>query len=319
MSGMMDPPPPVFFHSTNIINPPSSPPKIPTPHISPFTLSSDDRSTFAKPVHRPNTPLDFFNLLSTPKSPKLDSESPMRRIHRSFDSERPKVDFFPLPQAPTTPRLLANIREARGKIASFSFRQQPSEFVSGLLADPMSQPTPEGSSSTSLAGDLSHIFTPESSGQFYSPSLTSTQSSNSNRDRVLGIRKDSATGPSPHLGSIPSKVFLPPNPTDVLPFPRAPYSAWDPAHPTSSSRAKWKTLPHRGGMGAKRVWTEDHGGVYRVGWERPVLDLEARLHETMWEVAGESHTFTQFYDGEEPKSILDVSGDRLWEILLMRR
>lgn len=34
---------------------------------------------------------------------------------------------------------------------------------------------------------------------------------------------------------------------------------------------------------------------------------EGRLHETMYEMAGESHKFAKFASGSEPASVLDVS------------
>ena len=71
----------------------------------------------------------------------------------------------------------------------------------------------------------------------------------------------------------------------------------------------WSERPRQNGIPGKREWTGERAShsVYRVGYERDVQDLEARLHETMWEVAGETHTFSRFEPGKEPKTVLDVS------------
>lgn len=66
-----------------------------------------------------------------------------------------------------------------------------------------------------------------------------------------------------------------------------------------------------GAVGAKRVFVDDSGevrSVYKVGWESPVLDLEARLHETMYDIAGGRHTFIDLDENSDaPRAVLDVS------------
>lgn len=68
----------------------------------------------------------------------------------------------------------------------------------------------------------------------------------------------------------------------------------------------WKT-----NVKGKKVWSADVKGTYRVGWEREVLDVEARVHEAMWEVK-QCHTFTSFAAGEEPQAVLDVRCRTCW-------
>lgn len=79
----------------------------------------------------------------------------------------------------------------------------------------------------------------------------------------------------------------------------------------------WKVTRTSSGLPGKRIWVDAKGeqvaNVYKVGWERQVLDLEARLHETLFEISGNRHTFTIFE--KHPKSVLDVgTGSGLWPI-----
>lgn len=71
----------------------------------------------------------------------------------------------------------------------------------------------------------------------------------------------------------------------------------------------YEPLPCRGAPGARRIVRQESGkefrSVYPVGWERSVLDLEARLHETMYDLAGGQHSFADL--DEVPKRVLDVS------------
>ena len=136
---------------------------------------------------------------------------------------------------------------------------------------------------------------------------------------MLGLVPDKSTTAGRLGTSLPSgsKLFLPPNVADVLPFAADhPFAAWDPSSRDMSVRSVklrpsasqgWKERPRQTGFPSKKVWSGDAIGMYRVGYERDVQDLEARLHETMWEVAGESHTFTRFAPGNEPSTVLDVS------------
>ncbi|KAL7424070.1 hypothetical protein Q5752_001655 [Cryptotrichosporon argae] len=161
----------------------------------------------------------------------------------------------------------------------------------------------------------------------------------SRRERVLGLV------PAAGTRARQAKVFLPPNIDEVLPFLSGPLAAWDTAEPEPEKREKtrrqsmriaqrepsaataaasategWRDLPKPRASGAgKRVWVNDRGehvgGTYKVGWERDVLDLEARLHETMYEVAGERHTLVDYEQSEQPKLVLDIgTGIGAWPI-----
>ncbi|GMK57011.1 hypothetical protein CspeluHIS016_0308510 [Cutaneotrichosporon spelunceum] len=126
-----------------------------------------------------------------------------------------------------------------------------------------------------------------------------------------------------------SRTFRQPNIDEVLPFASSPFSAWDPAAIDAeetgklppqrpgpeASRAGWRDVRAKGATNARRVWYDAKGKetatTYKVGWERDVLDLESRLHETMYEVAGGRHSFV---DGE-PATVLDLgTGTGLWPI-----
>ncbi|WVQ98770.1 hypothetical protein IAU59_005901 [Kwoniella sp. CBS 9459] len=80
----------------------------------------------------------------------------------------------------------------------------------------------------------------------------------------------------------------------------------------------WKEAPRtRTGLPGKKVWVDAKGEeittAYRVGWERDVIDLEARLHETMYDIAGERHTFVEV--SEPPQAVLDLgTGAGFWPI-----
>ncbi|WVQ78309.1 hypothetical protein IAT38_000394 [Cryptococcus sp. DSM 104549] len=182
-------------------------------------------------------------------------------------------------------------------------------------------------------------------------SIPSTTHSVSSRDRVMGIVKGPLDPNAPHIQP-QSRVYNPPNIVDVLPFAGGqPFAAWSvpiseedtamleakgaagkrgsiPLHSFDAKGLKdnqsvhslegWKeAAKQRWGMPGKKVWVdkkgEEIGGVYRVGWEREVMDLEGRLHETMYEVAGDRHTFAEFE--EPPKTVLDIgTGSGFWPI-----
>ncbi|OCF41311.1 hypothetical protein I317_04882 [Kwoniella heveanensis CBS 569] len=80
----------------------------------------------------------------------------------------------------------------------------------------------------------------------------------------------------------------------------------------------WKEAPRsRAGLPGKKVWVDAKGEeiatAYRVGWEREVIDLEARLHETMYDIAGERHTFVEV--SEPPQAVLDLgTGAGFWPV-----
>ncbi|EIW69448.1 hypothetical protein TREMEDRAFT_62314 [Tremella mesenterica DSM 1558] len=195
---------------------------------------------------------------------------------------------------------------------------------------------PPASLNTDSLLDSSHLFTPTSSqfDRLDSPSVTSTKSSGS-RNRVLGMNKDLA-----RAGLTQSRVFLPPNTAEILPFAlNRPFASWElpsvsqtPSQVSTGSRttskqviskdrsARWVDLPRpRGALGSKREWLDVNGlpigGPYKVGWETEVLDLESRLHETMYDEAGGRHTFAEFAEGKEPGAVLDIgTGIGLWPI-----
>lgn len=121
----------------------------------------------------------------------------------------------------------------------------------------------------------------------------------------------------------------PPLPASELPHPRSPRSpglgisrvvsgSSASSTPSGASMPQTPTVPGwhdlarpTGAVGAKRVFFDDNGevrSVYKVGWESPVLDLEARLHETMYDIAGGRHTFIDLDENSDaPATVLDVS------------
>jgi hypothetical protein len=127
------------------------------------------------------------------------------------------------------------------------------------------------------------------------------------------------------------KAFVPQKVSDVVPFAEGhPFAAWD-AGDVGADKTKRRpsmtvrrmvqvdevdemsiraegvavTGVWRTNVRGKKHWSGDVG-AYRIGWERAVLDMEARIHEALWEV-NESHTFAEFPEGQEPKTVLDVS------------
>lgn len=218
---------------------------------------------------------------------------------------------------------------------------RPDVVSTGLVADqggyplaPTKSLASESTSTSALGGlpemtdstgcstneEFAHLFTPAQSSDTtpadlsqlyaYAPSLTSTHSSTSNRDRVMGNRDKPGEGYNPAQFAGASRVFLPPKRSDVLPFASGhPFSAWE-SIPTKQDGQKglvgsgrhgrrpsvrlskmdmrreaslgevkegWKeTSSSRGDARGKKIWTVDDvgvGKVYRVGWEREVLDL----------------------------------------------
>ena len=232
-----------------------------------------------------------------------------RRLRSSFQSQRrPNIDSSAVKPAkfgPTRSLFSASLT-VQGK------RPQVTPRTSSL---PPEQDVAEPVAELDAFADLFTTPTP-----LYSPSFTSTLSSGShNRDRVLGLVPDTASASGSRLGTNltgGSKLFLPPNVADVLPFAADhPFAAWDPStrgDECSSSKAAsdgWSEQPRQNGLPGKRIWTGERANhsVYGIGYERDIQDLEARLHETMWEIAGERHTCSRFEPGKEPKTVLDVS------------
>lgn len=180
---------------------------------------------------------------------------------------------------------------------------------------------------------LSHVRNSTSSIHHYQPSEGSLTSSPASAISPLSpVTPRTPYGPavgttSPGKRAM-SRTFRQPNIDAVLPFASSPFAAWDPVAidaeasgsvkslsapqnaRSGSSSAGWRDLPRpaKGVSGSRRVWQDAKGkevqAVYKVGWEREVLDLEGRLHETMHELAGGRHSFA---DGE-PATVLDVSG-----------
>lgn len=130
------------------------------------------------------------------------------------------------------------------------------------------------------------------------PAASDIPQPKSPRSPVLGISRV-VSGSS--ASSTPSGASMPQTPT---------VPGWhDLARPT-------------GAVGAKRVFFDDNGevrSVYKVGWESPVLDLEARLHETMYDIAGGRHTFIDLDENSDaPATVLDVSDQSVRQWCPMR-
>ncbi|CAK9779831.1 unnamed protein product [Cutaneotrichosporon oleaginosum] len=156
-----------------------------------------------------------------------------------------------------------------------------------------------------------------------------TNSPQSAKSPLSPVTPRSPYGPS--LGSPGkrnmSRTFRHPNIDEVLPFASSPFAAWDPIAIDAESSGKpapsradkdgagWRDVLAKGATGVRRVWCDTKGKetrtMYKLGWERDVLDLESRLHETMYEVAGGRHSFV---DGE-PATVLDLgTGSGLWPV-----
>lgn len=58
--------------------------------------------------------------------------------------------------------------------------------------------------------------------------------------------------------------------------------------------------------GSVRCWTCELDTCFLM-LNRAHAVREARLHETMYDVAGERHSFAAYDEGKEPKKVLDVS------------
>lgn len=242
-----------------------------------------------------------------------------RRVRSSIDSDRAlevkhpaqlasRTDATSTSQhvnAPTSlrSRRLESFRETtRAKLASFSgFAKDHPDPSTRLTPRSHVRPVPLRSSSLArgTADDkesekdenpavvIPEVVTP-TSPDVYALSVTSTQSSNSKRERVMGLRADQMEQSVATVG----KVFVPQKRSDVLPFAADhPFAAWDPtegAKPKPNRRPSvnlgpmmaseevqedWKASPK-----GKRGWT-GNVGVYRVGWEREILDLCVDLPE----------------------------------------
>ncbi|ORX39928.1 hypothetical protein BD324DRAFT_648546 [Kockovaella imperatae] len=149
--------------------------------------------------------------------------------------------------------------------------------------------------------------------------------SRTNRERVLGlVQQDDTTALATG-----SKLFLPPNVAEILPCGKQ-FAAWQttvPATEPNCEISKGGGEVNHGGnnggggdggvggvggtwQGTKKVTHSLYRGVYRVGWEREVLDLEARMHESLAELVG-GHTFAR--PDTSPKTVLDLgTGSGHW-------
>ncbi|BEI81159.1 hypothetical protein CcaverHIS002_0203190 [Cutaneotrichosporon cavernicola] len=179
---------------------------------------------------------------------------------------------------------------------------------------------------------LAHVRNSTTSIHHYQPSEASlTSSPQSVKSPLSPVTPRSPYGPC--IGSLNkrtmSRTFRQPNIDEVLPFASSPFAAWDPVaidaeengKPVSkrpgseASGAGWRDVRAKGSTKARRVWCDAKGKdaciTYKVGWEREVLDLESRLHETMYEVARGRHSFVE----GEPATVLDLgTGTGLWPI-----
>lgn len=170
----------------------------------------------------------------------------------------------------------------------------------------------------------------------YTPSIASTPSSSS-RDGVLGLR----TRTSGH-GADRGKTFVDPKTADILPFAtEKPFAAWETmeipqqtgngqssamARPVSivkhgaGSKGTWHEMPRRRETpNSKRIWVDGNGSpvlhTYKVGWESEVLEVESRLHETLYNLSGGRHTLADFPEDRPPQTVLDIgTGLGLWPI-----
>jgi hypothetical protein len=170
-----------------------------------------------------------------------------------------------------------------------------------------------------------------------------SKSTNNLADTLQRVERAHSKAKREILGALQTTSFLLPTPQrfasptsdQASPFSStsSPFSSWDqvvlgdnssgnlPKNPiprkasvassATSSTSWYEPSRRRGAPGARRTCRADDGreirSVYPVGWERSVLDLEGRLHETMYEVAGGQHTFVDVDEDKAPATVLDVS------------
>ncbi|WVF72193.1 hypothetical protein IAT40_007005 [Kwoniella sp. CBS 6097] len=206
---------------------------------------------------------------------------------------------------------------------------------------------------TDASTDFSHLFTPSPTAAHepdYPASIGSSQPVSS-RDRVMGLKNDPTPVPpagmktfnKPNVADV--LPFAAGHPFAAWSAPHADEAIMTPPTENVGNKAKrgsipmmdsmnmegnkdqtksqislegWREAPRsRTGWPGKKVWVdakgEENTTAYRVGWERDVLDLEARLHETMFDITGERHTFVEA--SEHPQAVLDLgTGAGFWPI-----
>ncbi|KAL1406898.1 hypothetical protein Q8F55_006310 [Vanrija albida] len=268
-----------------------------SPGIAPLPLPSAAGTPARAPSPLPPTPR------SPPHSPRL---APVA------------LSQAPPPPAPPTPvspppfgSAKSSVRGKRPHTAGSTGHTWSSSgaFSSAGFAAPFglaSAPTATESeaSVTSSATDFSNLFTRRREG---SGSARTSQSVHHYRPSDMSL--DCATPTTEAFASWESAAVC--DSPAVLSGEGAP-SVQSPAG------SGWYEPPTpRGAGGVRRVWRADGRevrAIYKVGYERAVLDLEARLHETMYEVANGRHSFVDAVE-HEPGRVLDLgTGTGLWPI-----
>ncbi|WRT67184.1 uncharacterized protein IL334_004150 [Kwoniella shivajii] len=233
---------------------------------------------------------------------------------------------------PTSPRLTIDHQITQSKYSDAPTNTENSR--STVMSIPLIPPSASTESTETSTAEFAHLFTPTSQfGHDYPASVTSSHSAQSGMktfkqlsiEEVLPFaaghpfaawsapvaEEEQVTGETKNLDlgrrasiSLSRLDMLSPNDTSET--------------PSTVSLEGWRETPRpRSGLPGKRIWVDAKGdgvgGIYSVGWEREVMDLEARLHETMYDIAGERHSFTEF--DEPPKAILDLgTGAGFWPI-----
>ncbi|WVW83046.1 hypothetical protein I302_105063 [Kwoniella bestiolae CBS 10118] len=274
----------------------------------------------------------------------------VRSNHRSSSMNTTPLNLGLRPEnGPISPGRINGHQLTHSVYSDASFNTQ--NTVSTEMSIPLIPPSSQAASTECSTADFTHLFTPTSQIEHdYPASITSSHSTQS-RDRVMGIVNDPSPVPPagmktfnrPNIEEV--LPFAAGHPFAAWSAPVADedqgsggdlsaevgrrgsmslsrldmLSSKDAVQTESSvSLEGWKETPRpRSGYPGKKVWVDAKGekstGVYSVGWERDVLDLEARLHETMYEIAGERHTFSDF--AEPPQAVLDIgTGVGHWPI-----
>lgn len=296
-----------------------------------FTRPLSPEPTAVQDKYRPDTPLDFIHSMHRRIRISLDSE-------RVLDTPKGVTQAFPDDGRPMTPLIRQETRttkmgsweSTRSKLKSFSLREKTIDSAKsrGVWIPRQGMPAKTSSLAVklSLSGEdvvvdsvpfvspssVSTLLTDEkvevvddpivieANDTVYPASITSTQSSEPKRHRVMGRIQDPNNNSSLHK----PKTFIPQSRNDVLPFASDhPFSAWDPTEPTVKPQRRPSLAMRRmdgeedGEEGVsiaprekkedgwnissagKRSWIGD-SGVYKVGWEREILDLSVMIQPT---------------------------------------